>query len=100
MDDVCEPRAAFGDVIGSRNPATLDPPNQASQGTQVPIPLCCNVRTNAREPVREATCSTCSIGFSPSGSLAASADVSSPASPGLSLFTTAQKHPAAVLLRV
>lgn len=39
--------------------------------TQVPIPLCCNVRTNAREPVREASRSTCSIGFSASGPLAA-----------------------------
>lgn len=67
MDDVCEPKAAFGDVIVSRNLATLDP----TQGTQVPIPLCCDVRTNAREPVRAATCSTCSIGFSPPGPLAA-----------------------------
>lgn len=44
--DVCEPKAAFGDVIGSRHLATLDP----TKGTQVPIPLCCTViyaRTHA-----------------------------------------------------
>lgn len=53
-------------------------------------------RTHApREPVREASRSTCSIRFSPSGPLVAwqPGYVSSPASPGLSLITTRPETP-------